>query len=88
VSFDAAAGGEVQKIRPAVILGNDTANALLNHVQAVPVSSQVDRLYPAEASITLNGEGRKAMADQMATASKRWLQRRLGVLGPQDLALS
>jgi len=70
VSFEAAVGGEVQKTRPAVILSNDIANALLNRVQAVPVSSQVDRLYPTEAAITLNGERRKAMADQITTASK------------------
>ena len=39
VSFDAAVGGEVQKTRPAVVLSNDTANALLNRVQVVPISS-------------------------------------------------
>lgn len=85
VSFDAAIGGEVQKTRPAVILSNDTANALLNRVQVVPISSQVDRLYPAEAAITLNGERRKAMADQISTASKRRLHRRIGTLGQPDL---
>jgi mRNA interferase MazF len=67
------------------VVSNDTANALLNRVQVVPVSSQVDRLYPAEAAITLNGERRKAMADQLTTASKRRLQRRLGLLGQADL---
>ena len=85
VSFDQAVGGEVRKTRPAIILSNDTANALLNRVQVVPVSSQVQRLYPSEAAITLNGEPRKAMADQITTASKRRLHRRLGKLGPGDL---
>lgn len=85
MSFDPAVGGEVQKTRPAVVLSNDTANALLNRVQVVPVSSQVGRLYPAEATITLNGERRKAMADQITTASKHRLVRRLGVLGRDDL---
>jgi len=85
VSFDPAVGGEIQKTRPAVVLSNDTANALLNRVQVVPVSSQVGRLYPAEAYVTLNGERRKAMADQITTASKRRLQRRLGTLGKEDL---
>lgn len=85
VSFDPAIGGEIQKTRPAVVLSNDTANALLNRVQVVPVSSQVGRLYPAEAYITLNGARRKAMADQLATASKLRLIRRLGVLSPEDL---
>ena len=85
MSFDEALGGEVRKTRPAVILSNDTANALLNRVQIVPVSSQVQRLYPSEAAITLNSEPRKAMADQITTASKRRLHRRLGMLSPGDL---
>ena len=86
VSFDPGIGGEIQKTRPALILSNDTANALLNRVQVVPISSQVDRLYPAEAFITLNGERRKAMADQITTASKQRLIRHLGALAPEDLA--
>ena len=39
VSFDASIGGEIQKTRPAVIISNNTANALLNCVQVVPISS-------------------------------------------------
>ena len=85
VSFDDAIGGEIQKTRPAVVLSNDTANALLNRVQVAPVSSQVERLYPAEAYVTLNGERRKAMADQITTASKRRLMRRLGALEARDM---
>ena len=85
MSFDPSVGGKAQKTRPAVVLSNDTANALLNRVQVVPVSSQTERLYPAEAYITLNGARRKAMADQITTASKRRLQRRLGILGKDDL---
>ena len=85
VAFDPAIGGEIQKTRPAVILSNNTANELINRVQVVPISSQVARLYPAEAYVALNGERRKAMADQITTASKRRLQRRLGALGTDDL---
>jgi mRNA interferase MazF len=85
ISFDPAIGGEIQKTRPAVVLSNDTANALLNRLQVVPVSSQVSRLYPAEAYITLNGERRKAMADQIATVSKLRLIRRVGILSTEDL---
>jgi mRNA interferase MazF len=85
VSFDPAIGGEIQKTRPALVISNDTANTLLNRVQVVPISSQVSRLYPAEAFISLNGERRKAMADQITTASKQRLVRRLGALAPEDL---
>ncbi len=86
VSFDPSIGGEIQKTRPAVIVSNDTANALLNRVQVVPISSQTERLYPAEAYVSLNQERRKAMADQIATVSKQRLLRLVGVLPQGDMA--
>ena len=86
VSFDPSIGGEIRKTRPAVVFSNDTANALLNRVQVLPISSQVERLYPAEAIVMLNGERRKAMGDQISTVSKRRLRRRLGTLGANDIA--
>ena len=85
VSFDPSLGGEVQKTRPAVILSNDTANALLNRVQVVPISSQVSRLYPAEAYVDVAGERRKAMADQITTISKQRLLGQLGTLSKENL---
>jgi len=85
VAFPGSVGGEVQKTRPAVVLSNDTANALLNRVQVVPISSQVGRLYTAETYVSLNATRRKAMADQLATAGKPRLLRRLGVLGADDM---
>nr|WP_294511367.1 type II toxin-antitoxin system PemK/MazF family toxin [uncultured Rhodopila sp.] len=85
VAFDPSIGGEIKKTRPAVVVSNGSANAVLNRVQVIPISSQVQRLYPAEAYVSLDGNRRKAMADQLTTASKRRLLRRLGVLGPEDV---
>jgi mRNA interferase MazF len=85
VSFDPSIGGEVQKTRPAVIVSNDSANAVLNRVVVVPLTSKVAKLYPGEAFITLKGEKRKAMADQIVTASKRRLRSLLGSLLPEDM---
>jgi mRNA interferase MazF len=86
VSFDPSVGGEIRKTRPAIVLSNNAANAALNRVIVVPLSSQTAKLYPGEAVVTLNGEQSKAKADQIATASKQRLRNKAGSLSAADLA--
>jgi mRNA interferase MazF len=85
VNLAPSVGGEIQKQRPALILSNDASNKYLNRVQAVPLSSRVDRLYPSEVVVTLNGKPHKAMADQLTTVSKLRLSNRIGKLTATDM---
>ena len=85
VSFDPSIGGEIQKTRPAIVISNDAANTALNRVIVVPITSQVAKVYPGEAIVTVNGEQRKAMADQIMTASKQRLSNRLANLSRADM---
>ena len=86
ISFDTSVGGEIRKSRPAIVLSNNAANAALNRVIVVPLTSQTEKLYPGEAMVMLNGEQSKAKADQIATASKQRLRSKLGSLSSDDLA--
>ena len=85
LAFDPSVGSEIQKTRPAVIVSNDAANQALNRTLVVPLSAQTARVYPGEALVDLNGEPRKAMADQLTTASKQRFRSRLGQISSQDM---
>lgn len=51
----------------------------------MPLTSNVQRLYPCEAYVRLKGKQRKTMTDQIATVSKKRLQKKAGRLSSPDM---
>ena len=85
VNFEPSIGGEVKKQRPAVIFSNDISNKYLNRVQVVPLSPQVDKVYPSEAVIESVGKPGKALCDQITTVSKLRLSDFICTISTKDM---
>jgi mRNA interferase MazF len=85
VNFEPSVGSETRKIRPAVIVSNNSANTHLNRVQVVPLTSNIGKCYPSEAVVVFNNAENKAMADQIATVDKQRLQSLAGSISNKDL---
>ncbi len=85
VEFDPSIGSEIRKTRPVIILSNDAANRNLSRVVVIPMSSNVARLYPGEALVSVAGAQSKAMADQIMAADKVRLKSQLGEVSRADM---
>jgi len=85
VDFEPAIGSEVRKTRPAVIVSNDASNGAMSRVQVVPVTSNTTKLYVFESRIEVKGAQGKAMADQIMTADKQRLKKRIGKVSPSEM---
>ena len=85
VEFDPSLGSEIRTTRPAVIVSNDAANRNLSRVVVVPLTSSTGRQYPGEALVMVDGQGSKAMADQIMAADKVRLKSQLGTVNKADM---
>ena len=59
------------------MVSTDAANRALDRVQALPITSKLAKVYPAQVLVTLERQQRKATADHIAPVSKLRLRRRM-----------
>ena len=95
VDLDPARGTESNKRRPGIIVSNDGANTTASRlgrgvVTVVPVTSNVDRIYPFQVLLTAETTGldrdSKAQAEQLRSVAVKRVGERIGVLTSTDLA--
>lgn len=89
VDLDPARGSEANKSRPAVVVSNDAANATAARlgrgvVTVVPVTSNVERIYPFQVLLEAEATGldrdSKAQAEQVRSIAVERVGARLGVV--------
>lgn len=82
VDFDPARSGEANKIRPAVLITNNQANLYGSSVMVIPLSSNIERIYPFQLFLPLNQTGltkdSKAQIELTRSVSKSRLGKRVG----------
>ncbi|MEW6545196.1 MAG: type II toxin-antitoxin system PemK/MazF family toxin [Nitrospirota bacterium] len=86
VALDPTLGSEIKKTRPAVIVSNNSCNAYGARVVVLPITSNVDSLYPGEAMITVAGKPARVLGDQIRSVDKARLCSRIDTLKAEELA--
>ncbi|MBP1768166.1 MAG: PemK-like addiction module [Candidatus Aminicenantes bacterium] len=86
VKLDPVRGTEIRKTRPAVILSNDSCNQFGARVIVLPITSNVESLFPGEAMIEIQGNPARVLGDQMRSLDKSRLGSRIGMLSPAELS--
>lgn len=60
VNLDPVVGTEIRKTRPAVIVSNDSCNRYGTRAVVLPITGNVDSLYPGEAAVDVKGKPGRA----------------------------
>ena len=85
VALDPTVGTEIKKTRPAVIVSNNSCNRFGARVVVLPLTSNVESLYPGEAAITVAGKPARAIGDQIRSLDKSRLRTRIEMLNADQL---
>jgi mRNA interferase MazF len=67
-------GDEIKKIRPVLVISNNANNNVANTITIIPITSNVNKIYPFEVLLNINESGlqktSKAQCHQIRTISK------------------
>lgn len=85
VSVDPTIGSEIKKTRPAVIVSNNSCNTFGSRIVVLPLTSNVESLYPGEAVVVVNGKPARVLGDQIRSLDKSRLRSRIDRLSHDEL---
>lgn len=74
INLDPAVGAEIKKTRPCLVVSNNQANRYSSVITIVPITSNLDKIYPFEVTLVTGGGGLKkagiAKINQIKTVAK------------------
>ena len=85
IDFDTIEGGEIRRMRPAVIVTADALNRARRTVVVVPLATGPQPRPPIVVATPSAGDGRVAVCDQARAVDKARLTRSAGHLSASDL---
>jgi len=89
VCLDPAIGSEINKTRPALIISNDINNQIAQTVTVIPITSNIEKIYPFETLLPSQESGllknSKAKCNQIRTIDKKRLVKSLGKASMENL---
>jgi mRNA interferase MazF len=86
VALDPVVGTEIRKTRPAVVVSNDSCNRFGARVVVLPLTGNVESLYPGEAAVEVRGKPARALGDQIRSLDKTRLRARVATLTSDEMS--
>lgn len=86
VNLHPVVGSEIRKTRPAVVVSNDSCNRYGARVVVLPITSNIESLYPGEAIVDVKGKRGRALGDQIRSIDKSRLKARAGRLTAEEMS--
>jgi mRNA interferase MazF len=77
-------GGEIQKVRPVVVISQNELNKYLDSVVVCPLTSKLHPKWRSRIQIICEKKPAEIAIDQIRSISKQKLQRRIDNLSPDD----
>ncbi|CAG8577964.1 23356_t:CDS:2, partial [Racocetra persica] len=71
---------ELQGRHPGLVISNDEQNKFSPLITIIPLTSQVDKIYPFQVESKLKGRGGVILVDQIRTIDRKRLDDKLGEL--------
>ena len=87
VDLNPVIGGEISKIRPAVVVSDDSMNRYLNTVVVCPMTSQLHADWRSRIIVPCNNKHSEIAVDQIRTISKLRIKSKIDSLNNTDAAL-